>query len=125
MILNVHGYDVVIRYIPGSLQVLADTLGRAVHNNDSKADEEFKATNVVLSVSGKRYEESQKGTKMDPELQAVLAMVKNGYPDTKVQVPVEAKPYWTFRDEVATADGLLFKGARLIVPKSLPPEMLR
>ena len=82
MILNVHGYDVVIRYIPGSLQVLADTLGRAVHNNDSKADKEFKATNVVLSVSGKRYEEFQKETKMDPELQAVLVMVKNGYPDT-------------------------------------------
>ena len=52
-------------------------------------------------------------------------MVKNGWPDTKVQVPIEARPYWTFRDEVATADGLLFKGTRLIVPKSLRPEMLR
>ena len=64
-------------------------------------------------------------TKTDPELQAVFAMVKNGWPDTKVQVPVEAKLHWTFRDEVATADGLLFKGTRLIVPKSLRPEMLR
>ena len=63
--------------------------------------------------------------KIDPELQAVLAMVKNGWPDTKVQVPVEARPYWTFGDEVATADGLLFKGTRLTVPKSLRPEMLR
>ena len=63
--------------------------------------------------------------KIDPELQAVLAMVKNGWPDTKVQFPIEARPYWTFRDEVATADGLLFKGTRLTVPKSLRPEMLR
>ena len=38
---------------------------------------------------------------------------------------MEARPYWTFRDEVATTDGLLFKGTRLIVPKSLRPEMLR
>ena len=38
---------------------------------------------------------------------------------------MEGSPYWTFRSEVATADGLLFKGTRLIVPKSLRPEMLR
>ena len=126
MILNVRGYDVEIRYIPGSKQVLADTLSRAsVHDDDSGADEEFKAINLVLSVSDECYEEFQKETKIDPELQAVLAMVKNGWPDTNVQVPVEARPYWTFRDEVATADGLLFRGTRLIVPKSLRPEMLR
>ena len=96
-----------------------------MHNDDSGAEEEFKGINLVLSVSDERYEGFQKETKIDPELQAVLAMVKNGWPDTKVQVPVEARPYWTFRDEVATADGLLFKGTRLIVPKSLRPEMLR
>ena len=97
MILNVRGYDVEIRYIPGSKQVLADTLSRAsVHNDDSGADEEFKAINLVLSVSEERYEEFQKETKIDPELQAVLAMVKNGWPDTKVQVPIEGRPYWTF-----------------------------
>lgn len=44
---------------------------------------------------------------------------------TKLQVPLEARPYWTFQDEVPTADGLLFNGTRLIVPKSLRPEMLR
>ena len=126
MILNVRGYDVEIRYIPGSKQVLADTLSRAsVQSDDSGAEEEFKEINLVLSVSDEHHEEFQKETKTDPELQAVLAMVKIGWPDTKVQVPVEARPYWTFRDEVATTDGLLFKGTRLIVPKSLRPEMLR
>ena len=96
-----------------------------MHNDDSGAYEEFKAINLGLSVSDERYEEFQKETKIDPELQAGLVMVKNGWPDPKVQVPLEARPYWTFRDEVATADGLLFKGTRLIVPKSLRPEMLR
>ena len=107
MILNVRGYDVEIRYIPGSKQVLADTLSRAsVQSDDSGAEEEFKEINLVLSVSDERHEEFQKETKTDPELQAVLAMVKIGWPDTKVQAPVEARPYWTFRDEVATTDGL-------------------
>ena len=80
---------------------------------------------MVLSVSEERYEEFQKETKEDSELQAVLTMVRNGWKDTKQQVPLEARPCWTFRDEVVTADGLLFKGTRLIVPKVMRPEMLR
>ena len=36
-----------------------------------------------------------------------------------------ARPYWTFRDKVATADGLLLRGTRLIAPKVVRPEMLR
>ena len=60
MILNVRGYDVEICYIPGSKQVLADTVSQAsVHNDDSGADEEFKAINLVLSVSEECYEEFQ------------------------------------------------------------------
>ena len=95
-----------------------------MYNDDSGADEEFKAINLVLPFSDECYEELQKETNIDPELQAVLAMVKNGWPDTKGQVPIEARPYWTFRDEVAIAEELLFKGTRLIVPKFLRPEML-
>ncbi|KAL9955782.1 hypothetical protein ACROYT_G037161 [Oculina patagonica] len=126
MILNVRGYDVEIRYIPGCRQVLADTLSRAsVQDDDCKAYEEFQEINVVLSVSDERCEEFQNETKRDPELLSVLTMVKNGWPDTKTEVPTEARPYWTFRDELAAADGLLFKGTRLIVPKVLTPEMLR
>ncbi|KAK2549146.1 hypothetical protein P5673_030522 [Acropora cervicornis] len=52
-------------------------------------------------------------------------MVRNGWPDTKQQIPLKARPSWTFRDEVATADGLLFKGTCLIAPKVMRPEMLR
>ena len=129
MILNVRGYDVEIRCIPGCKQVLADTLSRAsVQNTDPRAFEAFQEINMVLSVfffSEERYEEFQKETKTDPELQAVLTMVTSGWPDTKPQVPIEARPYWTFRDEVSTMDGLLFKGTRLMVPKVMRPEMLR
>ena len=126
MLLTLRSYDVEIRYIPSCKQVLADTLSRAaVATGDSEAYEEFQEINMVLSVSEERDEEFQKETKVDPELQAVLTMVRNEWPDTKQQVPLEARPYWTFRDEVATADGLLFRGTRLIAPKVVRPEMLR
>ena len=97
MILNVSGYDVEIRYILGCKQVLADTLSRAsVPNADSEAYEKFQEIKMVLSVSEEWYEELQEETKVDPELQAVLTMVTNGWPDMKQLVPIEARPYLTF-----------------------------
>ena len=84
MLLTLRSYDVEIRYIPGFKQGLADTLSRAaVATGDSEAYEEFQEINMVLSVSEERDEEFQKETKVDPELQAVLTMVRNGWPDTK------------------------------------------
>ena len=126
MVLDVRGYDVEIRYVPGSKQVLADTLSRAsLPVTEQEIYEEFQEIHMVLAVSEERYEEFQKGTKTDSELQAVLSLVKNGWPDTRQQIPAEARPYWTFRDELVTADGLLFKGTRLVVPTVLRAEMLR
>ena len=125
IILNVRGYNVAICHIPGCKQVLAETLSQAfVQTDDNGAYEGFQEINVVLSVSDERRKEFQKEMKIDPELQAALTMVKNGWPDTKLLVPLEARRYWTFRDEVTTTGGFLFKGAHLIVPKSLRPEML-
>ena len=106
--------------------VLADTLSRAsLPVTEQEIYEEFQEIHMVLAVSEERYEEFQKGTKTDSELQAVLSLVKNGWPDTRQQIPAEARPYWTFRDELVTADGLLFKGTRLVVPTVLRAEMLR
>ena len=61
---------------------------------------------LILSVSEERYEEFKKETKLDAERRADRTMVLNGRPDTKEQVLIEARPYWSFRDEVAVADGL-------------------
>ena len=61
-------------------------------------------------------------TIIDPELQAVLTMKRiNGWPDTKQQLAIEMQDS---TDKVATADGLLFKGLRLIVQKVMRPEIL-
>ena len=108
MILNLHGYDVEVRYIPGNKQIVPDTLRRAaVPCAEKEGYEAFQEINLVLSFWEERYEEFKKETKLDAELQAVRTMVTNGWPDTKQQVPTEERPYWSFRDKVATADGLL------------------
>ena len=33
-------------------------------------------------------------------------------------------PYWNYRDEISIYDGIMFKGEKVIVPKSMQREML-
>ena len=46
---------------------------------------------MVLSISEERYEDFQKETIVYPELQTVLTMERNGWPDTKQQLATEVQ----------------------------------
>ncbi|KAL9967626.1 hypothetical protein ACROYT_G025898 [Oculina patagonica] len=52
-------------------------------------------------------------------------MTKKGWPDHKNKVPADAKPYWSFKEEIHEADGILFKSYKMIVSERLRPEMLK
>ena len=60
-------------------------------------------------------------TKSDPELQQFQKVVMSGWPHTKVETPVETRPYWNQRDKISCYEGFMFKGDRIIVPHSLRP----
>ena len=53
----------------------------------------------------------------------------SGWPQTKVETPVETRPYWNYRDEICSYKGLMFKSDRIIgsiiVSHSLLPEILQ
>ena len=40
-------------------------------------------------------------------------------------MPADAKPYWSFKEEIHEADGILLKNHKMIVPEQLRPEMLK
>lgn len=50
--------------------------------------------------------------------------MENGWPLEKKEVPKEMEKYWTFKEEISYASGLLFKTAKLIVPNQMGKEML-
>ena len=57
-------------------------------------------------------------------MQMLRDIVLKGWPQPEDQVPPEIRPYWNFRDEITFVEEMLFKGQKLIVPKSLRKEML-
>lgn len=60
----------------------------------------------------------------NPTSQLLLNRVKSGWPRNKPNIYSCLFPFWTFRDEITHVDGLLFKGIRLIVQKSMHQRIL-
>ena len=68
--------------------------------------------------------EFKKATAEYQVMQLLQDSVFDGWPNTKAKLPVDIRPYWTYRDEVSCVDGLLFKGNKLVVPHALRAQML-
>jgi len=54
-----------------------------------------------------------------------MKLVEEGWPDKKAKIPSQCLPFWNFRDQISFSDGVLFKGEKVIIPKSMQPEMLK
>ena len=63
-------------------------------------------------------------TKKDDVLQAVMAVVRSGWPADKRNLTPAVAMYYDSRDELVVQDGLLFRGDGLVIPKTLRKRVL-
>ena len=132
MMLQLQKYTLDVQYTTGKEMYVADTLSRAAQPlvgkpTDGVAEEaEIMVCSFIatLSASDERLEEIRKGTLGDEELLALKGTIKSGWPGAKSAVDPRVAEYWNIRDELYEADGILFKGQKIIVPQSLRKEML-
>ena len=59
-----------------------------------------------------------------PVLNRLREVVHHGWPEYIKELPTEMRPYWSFRDELAIEDGVLFKGRQIVVPASMQRDIL-
>ena len=128
MIMSIQKYQINLIYCPGKQLVIADTLSRAylTKQPDDSTSFEFEV-NVVASlpISKTKLEQFQSMTQSDSALKQLMKLTLDGWPDHKSQVPTECLPYWSFRDQISSSDGVLLKGEKLIISKAMQPEMLK
>lgn len=126
LLLSLQKYDIEVKYKPGKTMFLADALSR---NYLDETREEL-APNLLINqisylpVSPEKYRDIQQATSNDEELVTLQDIVQSGWPDTKEHIPACIRTYWPYRDEISTIDGLLFKGHKLIIPRSMRRDML-
>ena len=123
MLLRLQRYTLKVTYKPGKELYIADTLSRAFlkEQKEDLLGEELEVNWVTpqLPISEKKLIMFRKATTDDPEMQMLRDITMTGWPKERDDVPKEMKTYWTFKEEISYASGLLFKAAKLIVPNQL------
>ena len=128
MILQIQKYPLVVSYRPGKELLIADTLSRAyLPDNETDTIDENVEVNLVniLPITENKLESIKHETQQDSSLQQLKQVVQNGWPNRKHECPPATTPYWSYRDEIATHDDILFRRKRVIIPKKLQHEMLQ
>ena len=126
-------YTFTAHHIPGSKMEDADALSRAPHSQptseDQLIDEEISChLNAVvhrMPVSNSYMKKLQVETKADEVIKAVIKTMSEGWPTSKQLCRDLVQPYWDSRHDLTTHHGLLIKGDRIVVPKSLQKDVLQ
>ena len=84
----------------------------------------MKGLNVLVSkvspiLSNVTLDMFQKETAIDEALSLLNLYVMHGWPSNENDCAELVRPYFTFKEEISSVDGLFFKGQRLIVPNLL------
>ncbi|CAJ1049307.1 uncharacterized protein K02A2.6-like [Xyrichtys novacula] len=128
MLLRLQRYSLKVKYRPGKELHIADALSRAYLNEQKEEllekDLEVNSVTLQLPVSEEKLHKFRSASAEDPEMQLLKNIILRGWPKERSAVPKLIQPYWTFRDEITHADGLMFKAAKLIVPNQMRQEML-
>lgn len=128
MLLKMQLYDVTIVYRSGKSMQLADTLSRAYlsakYENICSNDTEIVNMIKQLPISEPRTLEIRQHTDCDQTLQQLKEIILTGWPLIKDDVPLDILPYFHCRDELTVEDGIIIRGERAVIPKTLRKDMI-
>ncbi|GFO37708.1 retrovirus-related pol polyprotein from transposon 297-like protein [Plakobranchus ocellatus] len=122
MLLRIQPYDCTILYKPGKEMVIADYLSRA--NPEEGNTIALEATIYAVHATDSKIEQIKTETKKDPELGPLLEQIIHGWPDNSNQVQKGLRRYWSIKDYLSVDDGLVLKGAAIVIPKTMREEIL-
>ena len=129
-LLRLQKYQYKLKHVPGKHMLVADTLSRACLPGQLKSDLTKEADLQVhslvssLAVSDIKFTQIQQETNKDDELQKLKQTIKDGWPTHRRNLDHVILPYWEGKEEYHIVDNIIFKGSRIVVPRSMRAEML-
>ena len=138
MLQKIQGCDFTIEYRQGKTMTLADTLSRLPNPKDKGAVEldlrvdgiEMTTAEVhrcdidLVNFSQRKQHQLRDQTAREPTINALVETIIQGWPDSISDLPSAVRVFWSFRDELAVEDGIIFKGKQVLIPESLRADIL-
>ena len=142
-----------IHHVPGRLIPASDATSRSPHDRDGSATEpdesEWLSISAALDairivhdvddmetcvVAAARsslphmqavtWERVRDETSRNIYLLQLIDMAEHGFPETPQLMSPQLLPYWRFRDDLSTVDGVLMYGSRAVIPPKLRDEVV-
>uniref|UniRef100_A0A671U8K1 Gypsy retrotransposon integrase-like protein 1 n=1 Tax=Sparus aurata TaxID=8175 RepID=A0A671U8K1_SPAAU len=125
-------FNPIAEYAPGKTLIVADTLSRSpLTSTCTETDTESEVTCYVASMmeaipaSKSKMDEIKMAIAADTELLSVMKLVKRGWPEHITKVPMDARAYVQVKSELSEHDGLILRGSRIVIPRSMRGETLQ
>ncbi|KAJ8032069.1 hypothetical protein HOLleu_25486 [Holothuria leucospilota] len=103
--------------------VISDALSR-LPNQRKNGDIPLDLRIDLINFGTQKQDALRKETSQDPCLRALCQVITTGWPGTCKELPTDLRPFWTYRDELGMADGVIFKGRQVLIPKPLQADIL-
>ena len=143
ILLRLQKFDLDVSYRKGTEMHMADPLSRAylplvmqdtvdnqevwnVADTRSPTDIETEYVDLAGSVPIRKLtlQEIKGATEVHAELQVLVPIITQGWPERRAEVPSQLQAYFPFREELLIHDGVVFKDKRIVVPSSLRQCMM-
>ncbi len=122
-------FNAKAEYAPGKTLVIADTLSRSPGNDRDNTTEEIIACHVnavthCWPASQSKMDMIRSATWEDEQLQRVMRLIKEGWPDRVSSVRDDIKDYYTVKNSLSTCEGLVTLGCCKVIPQSMRQDIL-
>ena len=131
LLIRLQKYNLTVHLVPGKLMFIADTQSQAYLNETVEDiplndDIEVMAHRVIQEIpaSPEKSKQMKEETAKDEALQVLKTQIAEGFPTHRKALKPILIPHWNIRNELSEADGLLFKGRQLIIPKTMQSSTL-
>jgi hypothetical protein len=144
MLMRLQKYHLQLEYVPGSKMYISDMLSRAAlpqlqpqeesvppHyifqiEQEEELREDIASVNQAdhMNLSKGTQDLIQRATLTDPTLQLLAKYIMLGWPEDRERTGTAIREYWNIRDELTIHDGILYKGMKVIIPKTLQKDMI-
>ena len=127
-LLRLKKYQFSLQYVSGKQMHVAGALSRAHLSKTSEGEDEVECQVHLLvqnlPISDEKTAELRKKIEKNETMHNLRAMIRSGWPENGREISDDLKPFWNSREELYEAEGLLFKGSKVVIPDSLRKEML-